>query len=72
VVEKSPVVKFFNILRATFLRQYTFAKKTQSQTVIREKLRKALLYEKGARKMSMKLTPGLILDPDCEARNSSL
>jgi hypothetical protein len=29
------------------LRQYYFAKKLQSQTVIREKLCKALLYEKG-------------------------
>jgi len=56
VVEKSPVVNFFNILQQ-LLRQ--FAKKTQSQTVISEKLRKALLYEKGARKMLMKLTPGL-------------
>jgi len=37
-------------------------KKSQSQTVIREKLRKALLYKKGrpyksSRKMTMKLTP---------------
>jgi len=31
-----------------------FAKKPQSQTVIREKLRKALSYEKQARKMLMK------------------
>jgi len=32
-------------------------KKLQSQTVIREKLSKALLYEKGVDKMLMKLTP---------------
>jgi hypothetical protein len=36
------------------LHQYPLAKKSQSQTVIREKLHKALLYEKGARKMLMK------------------
>jgi len=34
-----------------------FAKKIQIQTVIREKLHKALSYEKGARKMLMKLRP---------------
>jgi hypothetical protein len=39
------------------LRQYSLAKKFQSQTVIREKLRKILLYEKGAHKILMKLTP---------------
>jgi len=38
------------------LRQYSFAKKLQNQTVIREKLLKALLREKGAHKMLMKLT----------------
>jgi len=31
-----------------FLRQYSFAKKLQSQTVIKEKRCKELLYEKGA------------------------
>jgi len=35
----------------------SFSKKLQSQIVIREKLRKALSCEKGARKMLMKLTP---------------
>jgi len=35
---------------------YAFAKKIQSQTVIREKLLKALLYEKVAHKTLMKLT----------------
>jgi hypothetical protein len=39
------------------LGQNYFAKKLQSQTVIREKLLKALLYEKGARKMLMKMIP---------------
>jgi len=37
------------------LSQYSFAKKLQSQTVIREKLCKALLYKKGARKRLVKL-----------------
>jgi len=41
------------------LRRYYFAKKLQSQTEIREKLCNALLYEKAACKMLMKLTPGL-------------
>jgi hypothetical protein len=40
------------------LRHYFCAKKLQSQTVIREKLHKALLYEKGSSKMFMKLTIG--------------
>jgi len=31
----------------------------QCQNVTREKLRKALSYEKGARKVLMKLTPGI-------------
>jgi len=39
------------------LRQYYCAKKLQSQTVIREKLRKTLCYEKGVHKMFVKLTP---------------
>jgi len=34
-----------------------FAKNLQGQTVTREKLHKTLLYEKGASKMLMKLTP---------------
>jgi len=41
-----------------FLCRYSFAKKLQSQTVYRENLHKAFLYEKGAHKMLMKLTPG--------------
>ncbi len=34
--------------------------KNQSQTVIREKLRKALLYKKGAHKMLSKLLPDVV------------
>jgi len=40
------------------LRQYFFAKKLQSQTVIRENHCKKLLYKKRSRKMLMKLTLG--------------
>jgi hypothetical protein len=39
------------------LRQYSFAKKFQSQTVIREKFQKTLSCKKGTHKMLMKLTP---------------
>ncbi len=39
------------------LRQYYFAKKLETQTAIREKLCRTLSYEKGKRKMLMKLTP---------------
>jgi len=45
------------------LRQSSYAKKLQSQTVIREKLCKSLSYKKGARKMLMKLTPERHLSP---------
>jgi len=38
--------------------RYFCAKKLQSQLIIRKKLDKALLYKKGAHKMSMKLTQG--------------
>jgi len=37
--------------------QYSFAKKSQSQNLTREKLRKVLLYKKLASKMLMKSTP---------------
>ncbi len=40
-----------------FFWQYSCAKKIQSQTGIREKLRKIISYEKGVSKMLMKLTP---------------
>jgi len=39
------------------LHQYSLTKKSSSQTLIREKLCKALLSEKGARKMFVKYTP---------------
>jgi len=52
------IVNFINILRAAFALIF-FCQKIQSQTVTREKLRKALLYEKGARNMLMKLTPNV-------------
>jgi hypothetical protein len=53
------VVNFIKILRAAFVPIF-FAKKIQSHTVIREKLRKALLKEKVRRKMLMKLAYGLL------------
>jgi len=40
-----------------------FAKKLQSQTVMREKLRNALLYKKVLCNMLMKLTPGQLCKP---------
>jgi len=42
------------------LRQYSFTKKLQSQTVSREKLNKALSYKKVARKMLVKWTPEVL------------
>jgi len=57
LVKSTPGVNFINILHVLFC-QYPFAKKSQSQTVIREKVGKAILYEKSARKMVMKLTTG--------------
>jgi len=48
--------KFYFILFRTLLHQYFCAKKLQSQTVIREKLHKALKFQKGTSKMLMKLT----------------
>ncbi len=44
---------------ARIFRQYFFTKKFQTQNVSREKLRKALSYEKFAIKMLMKLTEGV-------------
>jgi len=44
-MNSNPAVNFVNILQAAFVSIY-FAKKLQSQTVIREKLCEALLYEK--------------------------
>ena len=39
------------------LRQYSFAKRIQSQTVSTKKLLKTLLYKKAGHKMLVKLTP---------------
>jgi len=38
-----------------------FPKKLQNQTLIREKLRKTLLYKKVSSKMLMKFTPGVTI-----------
>jgi len=51
---KSILSTFYKLL----LRQYSFAKKIQSQTVIREKMRKTLSYKKVGCKMLLKLAPG--------------
>jgi hypothetical protein len=50
---------FINILCQLF-GQYPFAKKLQSQNVTREKLHKALSYEKRRRKMLIKSTPSCL------------
>jgi len=42
------------------LRQYSFARRIQSQTVSTKKLLKTFLYEKVGHKMLMKLTQGYI------------
>jgi hypothetical protein len=55
-----PVALLYSIsptLNKQLLRKYSFVKKLQSQTVIREKLHKALSYKKAAREMLVKLTP---------------
>jgi len=54
---RSPVVNFINILRAAFAPIVFHQKNSQSKTVIRAKLHKALLHKKVACKMLMKLTP---------------
>jgi len=46
---------------ARFYHQYPFSKKSQSQTVIREKLREAILYKKQVRKMLMKLSTVILI-----------
>jgi len=56
LTEEFPVVNCINILQAAFAQIFLRQKKFQSQTVIREKLRKALWYEKGAHKVLLKLT----------------
>jgi len=53
-----PLVSILSTFYARLLCQYFCAKKMQSLDIIREKLRKSLLYKKMARKMLMKLTEG--------------
>jgi hypothetical protein len=57
-IRERPGVNFNYIIQAA-LAPYFYDKKSQSQTLIREKLHKALIYEKGVCKMLMKLTPGV-------------
>jgi len=57
-VSGQPVVNFTNILQAAFAPIF-FGQKLKSQTVIREKLPKILLYKRDACKMFVKLTPVL-------------
>ncbi len=52
------MVNFINILRAHF-RQYSLAKKVQTLNISTNNLGTKLLYKKAARKMLMKLTPGV-------------
>jgi len=47
--------QFHQHFMSSFCANILLLKKLQSQTLIREKLRKALLNKKGARKMLMKL-----------------
>jgi len=60
VLQKSISSTFYKQL----LHQYSLEKKLQSQTIIIEKLCKALLYEKGKCKMLMKWTPEACLKTD--------
>jgi len=54
-LEEQTLVSIPSTFYEKLLRQYSFAKKLQSQTVIREKPLEA--YKKFQRKMLMKLTP---------------
>jgi hypothetical protein len=51
--------QFHQQFTISFLRQFSFAKKITILNVSTEKLRKTLLYGKAARKMLVKLTPGV-------------
>jgi hypothetical protein len=53
------VVNFTNILQAAFCANILLPKKLHSQTVIREKLHKALSNKSGWHKMLVKSTPAL-------------
>jgi len=52
--------QFHQHFTSSFCANILASKKLQSQTLIREKMRKALLCEIGTRKMLMKLTPWLV------------
>jgi len=54
-LDSSSGVDFTNILRAAFALIF-FCQKNQSQTIIREKLRKAFMQEKGASKMLVNIS----------------
>jgi len=56
LIKLTPLVIFINNLRTAFAKEILAAKKLPSQTVIREKLSKALLYENGTHKLLIKLT----------------
>jgi hypothetical protein len=51
------IVNFINILQVVFAPILLRQKNTKPKYITRERLRKALLYEKVARRMLMKLTP---------------
>ncbi len=59
---KGPSVNFINVLLACFLYKI-LAPKITKPNITREKLPKRLKYEKGARKMLMKLTPSVVKEP---------
>ncbi len=63
---KGPSVNFINVLLACFLYKI-LAPKITKPNITREKLpkscQKRLKYEKGARKMLMKLTPSVVKEP---------
>ncbi len=60
--------QFHQHFTSSFCANSLLPKKLQSQTASAEKLRKALLYKKVARKMLMKLTPGFVLLSHLELR----
>jgi len=57
-VKLTTVVNFINILQAVFAPILFCQKITNPNCITREKLSKALSYQKGAGKMLMKLTTG--------------
>jgi hypothetical protein len=59
VVYHCSVVDFTHILQATFCHSFLLKYTVQTPTVGTEKLLVTCLYEKAARKIMMKMTPGL-------------